>query len=485
MNNNLYKQADSRWGSLAYPTKAYSFAGNGCGCCACLHVIIEQDKYKNWTPKNLRPYMVDQGFATRGNGTTWNGIKLTLEHYGNTVINHATMTDIFKTLDTRKEKNLPCLGVILFRAGTKGGVKWTAGGHYVAFVDYKKSGDKHYFYTKDSGSRNHDGWYCYETTMQGLIPQIWSALPKSVSTTVTVSKGEGYTGKFPSATLKLNSSGTQVKYLQKFLNWYGNYKLTVDGQFGNKTLAAVKDFQTKEGLVVDGIVGIKTRNKMQEVKKNVNNTNNTTTTTPTTSAKVTKLKGVDVSAWQGKISKANFQKVKDAGIKFVILRLGYTGSSTNKPTIDSVFEYNYKNAIAAGLPVGVYFYSLATTADKAKEEANFCVKNLKGKTITYPVYIDVEDPNKQAKQTKTTLATVCNTFCETIKAAGYKPGVYASLSWFNSKIGTITASHSKWVAQYYTECQYKGNYDMWQYSSSGAVAGISGKVDMNYWYNKN
>ena len=271
MNKNIYRQADPRWGSLPYPTKSYSFAGSGCGCCACLHVLIEQEQYKNWTPKELRPYMVDKGFATKGHGTTWNGIKLTLEHYGNKVINHSTMKDIFNTLNARKKEGLPCLGVILFRAGTKGGIKWTAGGHYVAFVDYKVSNGKHYFYTKDSGGRHHDGWYCYETQMQGLIPQIWSALPKSATpatpSTPTESTAKPYSGTFPSTTLKKGSKGTQVKYLQKFLNWYDSFNLAVDGDFGPKTLAAVKTFQSKEGLVVDGIVGVKTINKMQSVKK--------------------------------------------------------------------------------------------------------------------------------------------------------------------------------------------------------------------------
>ena len=142
MNSKIYRQADSRWGSLPYPTKRYSFAGNGCGCCACLHVIIELEKYKNWTPKDLRPYMVQQGFATYGNGTTWAGITKTLQHYGFEVINHPTMQHVFNTLEKRKHK----LGVILFRGGSKGGVTWTTGGHYVAYTDYKMIGNKHYFY---------------------------------------------------------------------------------------------------------------------------------------------------------------------------------------------------------------------------------------------------------------------------------------------------------------------------------------------------
>lgn len=269
MNSHIYRQTDSRWASLPYPTRSYSFGGSGCGCCACTHVIIEQDRYKNYTPKDVRPYMVSKGFATKGHGTTWNGIKLTLEHYGNKVIDHPTMVNLFATLDERKKKSQPCLGVILFRAGTRGGVKWTAGGHYVAFVDYKKSGNRHYLYTKDSGGRHHDGWYCYETTMMGLIPKVWSALPPQFNPkpTPTPSK-KAYSGAYPKPTLKKGSKGKEVKNLQRFLNWYNSKNnLSVDGVFGDKTLSAVKRFQKAEGLVVDGIVGIKTVNKMHGIKK--------------------------------------------------------------------------------------------------------------------------------------------------------------------------------------------------------------------------
>ena len=191
---------------------------------------------------------------------------------------------------------------------------------------------------------------------------------------------------------------------------------------------------------------------------------------------------MDISAWQGNIGVANFKKAKADGIKFVILRLGYTGSSSKSPVIDKVFENNYKNAITAGLPVGVYYYSLATTTTMATKEANFIIKNLKGKTITFPVYLDVEDNDTQGKVSKSTLASVCNTFCKAINAAGYTAGVYASLSWFNNKIGNITATHTKWVAQYNKTCDYKGAYDMWQYSSSAPVAGIGDKVDVNWNY---
>lgn len=512
MNSNIYKQYDSRWGALPYPTKAYSFSGNGCGCCACLHVIIEQEAYKKWTPKELRPYMVNQGFATRGNGTTWSGIKLTLEHYGNKVINHATMSDIFKTLNTRKKNKQPCLGVILFKGGSKGGITWTSGGHYVAFVDYKVDGNKHYFYTKDSGGRNHDGWYCYETQMKGLIPQIWSALPtdkkkvepsKEKEEKINTDKlaVDGIAGKTTImaaqkffGTPQTGEFGGQLKSLKKYHKGFaGNieygkggsafiYALqrylklsNPDGQLGPNTIKAT---QKMIGVTADGYWGTATSKAFQKwLNTKINGEEKANSSKKT-------LLGIDISVWQKKVSKANFIKAKNAGIKFVILRLGYTGSESKKPTLDSVFENNYKNAVAAGLDVGVYYYSLATSNDMAKKEAEFCINHLSGKTLNYPVYIDVEDPKYQAKKSKATLASVCNTFCNIIKNAGYRPGVYASTSWFNSKIGNITAAHTKWVAQYYKKCEYKGSYDMWQYTSSGKVNGFKGNIDMNYYYVK-
>lgn len=171
MRSEIFRQYDSRWGKLAYPTKNYSFANNGCGCCSCTHLIIEQDKYKAFTPKDVRPYMVAQGFATKGHGTTWNGITKTLEHYGFKVKTPnigSSMSSAWKELNKGNRA-----GVLLFRAGTRGSVTWTSGGHYVAFLDYKVQNGKHYFYTKDSGGRKNDGWHCYETTMKGLLPKIW------------------------------------------------------------------------------------------------------------------------------------------------------------------------------------------------------------------------------------------------------------------------------------------------------------------------
>jgi len=264
MNNKIYRQADSRWGNLPYPIKRYSFAGNGCGCCACLHVLIELEKYKNWTPKDLRPYMVQQGFATYGNGTTWNGITKTLQHYGFNVINHPTMDDLWNTLEKRKHK----IGVILFRGGSRGGVCWTTGGHYVAFTDYKKIGNRHYLYCKDSGGRHHDGWYCYETTMKGLIPQVWSANASEDKFINTNIMPKHYDGKYPVNTVS-TKTGTKIdiRNWQNFLNWWGNFGLDVDGVFGALTKSATLNFQKNYKLTEDGIAGEKTIKKAKLVGK--------------------------------------------------------------------------------------------------------------------------------------------------------------------------------------------------------------------------
>ena len=148
MNSNIYRQYDSRWKNLPYPTKAYSFGHNGCGCCAVTHCAIELPKYAKYTPADVRPYMVQ--FATRGHGTLWDGITKGLEHYGYNVHwkQSDSMNDVFNVL-----KNSLKRGVLLM-GSSRGGSKrilWTTGGHYVAFVDAKFENNDWWFYIKDSG----------------------------------------------------------------------------------------------------------------------------------------------------------------------------------------------------------------------------------------------------------------------------------------------------------------------------------------------
>ena len=190
MRSAIFRQYDTRWAGLGYPTKSSSFGDNGCGCCACIHLIIEKEKYKNYTPKNVRKYMVAQGFAIEGCGTTWAGITKTLEHYGFDVVK----PNISRSMDAAWEElnKGNRAGVLLFSAGSRGGVTWTSGGHYVAFTAYKVVDGKHWFYTKDSGGRHNDGWHCYEDHMKFLLPQMWIVkLPAEKKPLYT--KGKTYT----------------------------------------------------------------------------------------------------------------------------------------------------------------------------------------------------------------------------------------------------------------------------------------------------
>ena len=282
-NKTIFRQADSRWGSLPYPTKSYSFAHNACGCCSVTHCAIELEQFKNYTPADVRKYMVQ--FATKGHGTTWNGITKGLQNYGYNVHwrQADTMADIWKVLENSLKK-----GVILFGSSKGGTAKktWTTGGHYIAFVDWKYEDGDYWFYCKDSGGRKNDGWFSYKRHMAGDVRNVWictslksgykfigsSTTPTPTpSTLTTVTKYVTYSGAFPTKTIKKGSKGTNVTRWQKYLQWMG-YSLKADSKFGGitrtKTIAAQKKLGFT-GKDVDGIVGAKTIARAKAYKKKV------------------------------------------------------------------------------------------------------------------------------------------------------------------------------------------------------------------------
>lgn len=188
-------------------------------------------------------------------------------------------------------------------------------------------------------------------------------------------------------------------------------------------------------------------------------------------------KGIDVSKWQRNI---DFQKIKNDGIDFVIIRIGYGKYESQK---DLYFEKNYEEARKVGLPVGVYHYSYATSIEDAKLEAACVLCWLNKRKLDLPVYFDIED-KCQSKLSKKLLTDICKAFCNRIEASGYWAGIYANKYWSNNLINgaELGKRYTYWVAQYNNKCTYDGPYDMWQYSSSGKVNGINGNVDMNYMY---
>lgn len=188
--------------------------------------------------------------------------------------------------------------------------------------------------------------------------------------------------------------------------------------------------------------------------------------------------GIDVSEHNGSIDWSKVAKE----VKFVIIRIGWVGNKNNH-TLDKKFETNYKNAKSAGLKVGAYVYNYCNSEATAKAGAEWTLKQLKGKTLDLPVYFDMED-GSIAGLGKSKLTAIVKAFNEVIENGGFWAGIYANKNWFDNYLADgIEKTYTSWIAHYTSGNErYKGEYDMWQNSSSGKVNGISGNVDTNYLY---
>ncbi|MDE6640348.1 MAG: hypothetical protein K2K63_07485, partial [Acetatifactor sp.] len=191
--------------------------------------------------------------------------------------------------------------------------------------------------------------------------------------------------------------------------------------------------------------------------------------------------GIDVSKWNGSI---DWNAVKNSGVSYVIIRCGYRGSSQGALIEDPKFQTNIKGATAAGLKVGVYFFTQAVDEREAVEEASMVLGLIKNYKISYPVFLDVESSGGRADSISKEMRTaVCKAFCQTIQNAGYTAGVYANKTWLENRMDAGALSAYKiWLAQYADTPTYTGRYDLWQYRSTGRVSGISGNVDLNLSY---
>lgn len=189
--------------------------------------------------------------------------------------------------------------------------------------------------------------------------------------------------------------------------------------------------------------------------------------------------GIDLSEWQG--GEVDFNKVKEQGYSFVILRAGFAS------TIDEYFEANYVRAKDAGLDVGVYLYSYADNESEAQQEAQAIKGWLSGKTLEYPVYYDLEDPECHGDMRRELLTEIAMTFLDEMASDGWLVGLYSCKSWLESKMDTaeICETYECWMAQFVSSGTYEiyDRYDevygMWQYSCTGTVEGVPGGVDMN------
>lgn len=203
-----------------------------------------------------------------------------------------------------------------------------------------------------------------------------------------------------------------------------------------------------------------------------------------------KVIGIDVSEHNKTI---DFNKVKADGIDFVYVRVGYTGYTKSKLSLnfDPYYQTNIANALAAGLQVGVYWYSQALNESEASQEADMLLNAIAGYNVTLPVVDDyefagVDDSGRldSANLSKDQMTANSLAFLNTVAQRGYVPCLYANKSFLENRVNAsqIAQVAKIWLAHYNTVTGYAGDYEYWQFTSSGKVDGISGRVDMNVWY---
>lgn len=190
--------------------------------------------------------------------------------------------------------------------------------------------------------------------------------------------------------------------------------------------------------------------------------------------------GIDVSKWQGDI---DFKKVKQAGAEFVMIRVGGTRGKNGEYFVDEKFKENITNAKKAGLKVGVYFYSYASSTKEAKENAKWVLKQIKKYDIDLPIAFDWEEWNNFNEYNLSFfgLTSMAEEFIDTVQKAGYKGMIYSSKTYLENI--WLSTDYDIWLAQYNTKVTYDGKYKMWQLCQDGKIDGISKNVDIDILYN--
>ena len=261
--------------------------------------------------------------------------------------------------------------------------------------------------------------------------------------------GEYYVELMPMEGYRMPANGTKVRVKEKV-----EYVAIDDISLLILTEADI-DVEAEDTAVADAIADAD-KSEIQQLQKS------------TSSSRV----GIDVSKWNGDI---DWDRVKNAGVEFAIIRAGYRGSVTGSLVEDSCFAANMRGAAASGMPVGVYFFTQAVNEVEAVEEA-----------LDYPVFIDTEGAGGNGRADNLDVETrtlVCEAFCRTIANAGYTAGVYGSRNWYNNNLhAQELEKYCIWLAEYREAPLYQGYYHMWQYTSKGAVDGIVGNVDMDISY---
>lgn len=207
-----------------------------------------------------------------------------------------------------------------------------------------------------------------------------------------------------------------------------------------------------------------------------NHQNQVATPVPTDIPIYVKKRGIDVSEYQGDI---NWNEVRKNGVDFAIIKAGY---GREYDQVDPYFHKNMKNAQAAGIDCGTYWYSYASTVEAAYKEADACYNTIKNYNFTYPVYFDIEEKFQESLSTAQ-VSAIIEAFCSTLQSKGYYVGLYSNANFLSSKVySNVLSKYDVWVAHYGVDTPaFNGKYGMWQYTI-GSANGIDGEVDLDYGY---
>lgn len=198
------------------------------------------------------------------------------------------------------------------------------------------------------------------------------------------------------------------------------------------------------------------------------------------------LPGIDVSSYQQDV---DWEAVKKAGIEFAMIRVGYRGWTTGELDLDECFESHMEGALAAGLDVGVYFFSQALNVEEAIEEAQYTLEKIKDYNITYPVVFDWEEVTVETARTNEMdmrqLTSCAEAFCRTVEEAGYRGGVYFNQAYGYEQLNLYSLQdYVLWLAEYADHPSFLYDFQLWQYTNEGTVPGIDGNVDLNIMFKK-
>lgn len=189
--------------------------------------------------------------------------------------------------------------------------------------------------------------------------------------------------------------------------------------------------------------------------------------------------GLDISKWQGDV---DFNALKEAGVEFVIIRVGTSSGINGENLVDSKFEQNINGANKAGIPVGIYFYSYANSEDRAISDALWVVEQIKDYKVDLPIAFDWENWSfyNEFNLSFFGLSSMADSFVKTVRDAGYEGMLYSSKNYLEDI--WFKGDYPVWLAHYTTKTNYEGDYEFWQLCNNGRVAGINGDVDINIRY---